>query len=70
MPCRTLQIGHMVNQSVEKLRYVKRVLSESGRTLKSNWEDAISSMTKEGIFEQEEGLFMSIKATGLQQCLY
>lgn len=53
-----LQIGHMINQLVEKLRNIKTALLESGRTLKSIWEDTISSMTKEGfsIHEVEDSL--------------
>ncbi len=48
-----LQIGHLINQLTEKLQKVKLQIKESGRTIKSIWEDAIASMLKESICSQE-----------------
>ena len=42
-----LQIAHLINQLTEKLNSTKAGITESGRTIKSLYEDMISSMLKE-----------------------
>lgn len=42
-----LQIAHLINQLTEKLNSTKAGITESGRTIKSLYEDTISSMLKE-----------------------
>ena len=42
-----LQIAHLINQLTEKLQKVELILKQTGRTVKSIWEDAVASMLKE-----------------------
>jgi hypothetical protein len=44
-----LQIAHLINQLAEKLKKVKQTLKQSGRTIKSLWEDMVASMLKQTI---------------------
>ena len=55
-----LQIAHLINQLSEKLQKVKEGLQLAGRTLKSIWEDATSSMFKERLdIEELEGCYQN-----------
>ncbi len=42
-----LQIAHLINQLTEKLQNVALSLKQTGRSIKSIWEDALASMLKE-----------------------
>jgi len=44
-----LQIAHLINQLTEKLKKVKQALKQSGRTIKSLWEDMVAAMLKQTI---------------------
>jgi hypothetical protein len=44
-----LQISHLIVQLTEKLNKVKQAIVQSGRTMKSIWENLIATMLKESI---------------------
>lgn len=48
-----LQIAHLIIQLTEKLQKVKQALAESGRTIRSVWEDLIATMLKDSFIVED-----------------
>jgi len=57
-----LQVAHLITQLTEKLKLIKNKVKETGRTIKSIWEDMFAAILKETFAQNEiDGLYTKTK---------